>query len=342
MRRDAIKVGIIGATGAVGRMMLECLGESGLPVSEIRAFGRERSAGRSIEARGPWGTSVRLETLDPSRMEGLDLVLLSAGAAVSRDWVPRLASAGIWAIDNSSAFRMDPTVPLIVPEINADAIPARAGAIANPNCSTIQMVVVLSPIDRAFGLKRVHVATYQSVSGRGQKGIDALRAERRGEDPVPGAFPHPIDGNVIPQCDELFDDGWTREEIKMIEETRKILSRPDLPVHPTCARVPVEVGHSEALHLELERPVTRAEVLECLAAAPGVRVEDDPRREAYPTPLISAGRNEVWVGRVRSDRYDPRVTQLWVVADNLRKGAAWNAVQIAVAVRAREGTHARL
>jgi aspartate-semialdehyde dehydrogenase len=309
--------------------MIRCLAESGFPAVELHGYATARSAGLEVAAIGPWGESVTIEDLAFARIEGLDLVLLSAGAEVSRTWVPRVASMGIWAVDNSSAFRMDPDVPLIVPEVNPEAIPRRRGAIANPNCSTIQMVVALAPLARAFGLRRVHVATYQSVSGRGQKGVTQLDAERGGGAGTAGVFPRTIDRNVIPQCDILLDDGFSREEEKMIRETRRILSMPDLPVHPTCVRVPVPVGHGEAVHVELERPVTREQIAACLAAAPGVTVDDDPASERYPTPRAVAGDNGVHVGRIRSDRCDPHVAELWIVADNLRKGAAWNAVQIA-------------
>ncbi|MDM7915718.1 MAG: aspartate-semialdehyde dehydrogenase, partial [Candidatus Eisenbacteria bacterium] len=286
---------------------------------------------------GARAEEIVVEPLSEEAIGACDLVLLSAGGDVAREWVPRLAERKIWAIDNSSAFRMDPGVPLIVPEVNGAELPATPGPIANPNCSTIQMVVALAPLARAFGLERVHVATYQSVSGRGQKGIVALEAERRGERDPGGAFPHAIDQNVIPQCDVFLADGVTREEEKMIRETRKILSLPDLPVHVTCARVAVPVSHSEAVHATLGRAASREEVIAVLRAAPGVKVADDPEKSVYPTPARVAGTNEVWVGRVRQDRCDPRIAALWIVADNLRKGAAWNAVQIASAIAAREG-----
>jgi aspartate-semialdehyde dehydrogenase len=326
----AWKVGIIGATGAVGRTMLHCLVETGMPIAELRGYASPRSAGSVVAVEGPWGSGVRIADLEDARLDDLDLVLLSAGAGVSRAWVPRIAAKGIWAVDNSSAFRMDPEVPLIVPEVNAEAIPRRHGAIANPNCSTIQMVVALAPLARAFGLARVHVATYQSVSGRGQKGVTQLDAERAGEAGVDGVFPRPIDRNVIPQCDILLDDGFTREEEKMIRETRRILSMPELPVHPTCVRVPVAVGHAEAVHVELGRAVTRTELVECLVSAPGLTVHDGPAGELYPTPRAFEGDNGVHVGRIRVDRCEPRIAEIWVVADNLRKGAAWNAIQIAL------------
>ena len=338
----AWSVGIVGVTGAVGRMMIRCLGEIGLPVSSLRGFASPRSVGATIDCAGAWGSHIEVEPLEESRICGFDLVLLSAGAEVSRAWVPRITERGAWAVDNSSAFRRDPQVPLVVPEVNAGTIPARRGAIANPNCSTIQMVVALAPLARAFGLRTVHVATYQSVSGRGQKGIDALAAERSGLDPGREAFPHGIDRNVIPQCDFFLDDGFTREEEKLIVETRRILSMPDLPVHPTCVRVPVEVGHSEAVHLELGRQVSRDEVIACLSNAQGIRVLDDPAKESYPTAREMEGSNEVWVGRIRCDRSNPRMIEIWIVADNLRKGAAWNAVQIASHIHAREAANACL
>lgn len=336
----AWQVGVIGVTGAVGRKMLECLAESRLPVSELRGFASPRSVGRRLPVPGEAERELLVEALAEDRLAGCDLLLLSAGAEVSRTWKARILERGCWAVDNSSAFRLDPEVPLVVPEVNAAALPEQRGWVANPNCSTIQMVVAVAPIARRFGLRRIHVATYQSVSGRGQKGIDALRAERSGGEAAPGAFPARIDANVVPQCDTLLHDGFTREEEKMILETRKILSMPELPVHPTCARVPVEVGHSEAVHLELERPATREDLIACLAAAPGIRVESDPAR--LPTPREIEGRNEVWVGRIRQDRSDPRVVEIWVVADNLRKGAAWNAVQIASLLHARETGNAHL
>lgn len=327
------RVGVIGATGAVGRTMLACLAEAGIGVGELRAFASQRSAGTRLTvpggADGSKEREVVVEPVARERLADLDLVLLSAGAEPARAWVPFLRERGIWAVDNSSAYRRDPEVPLIVPEVNDDRIPARPSAIANPNCSTIQMVVALAPIHRAFGLCRVHVATYQSVSGRGQKGIAALRDERAGRDPGPHAFPHPIDGNVLPQCDVFLPDGWTREEDKMIFETRRILELPGLPVHPTCVRVPVEVAHSEVVHVACDRPMDVDSLRTCLASAAGIEVLDDPARERYPTARHAAGTNQVWVGRIRVDREDPTQALLWIVSDNLRKGAAWNAVQIA-------------
>lgn len=336
------KAGIVGVTGAVGRTMAQCLSEVDLPLGEVRGFARPRSAGLTVACPAAPGGAISVEPLDLDRLADLDLVLLSAGGEVSRSLVPEIARRGVWVVDNSSAFRMDPAVPLVVPEVNGGSIPEERSAISNPNCSTIQMVLALAPLERSFGLRGVHVVTFQSVSGRGQKGIDALRAERGGRSAGEDAFPHPIDGNVIPQCDIFLPDGFTREEEKMIRETRRILSLPDLPIHPTCVRVPVEIGHSEALHVTLERPASVEEVRESLRAFPGVRLLDDPQSTAYPTPRAAAGTNDVWIGRIRQDRDDPAMFELWVVADNLRKGAAWNAVQIACFVSDRERMHAGL
>lgn len=342
MNGQGWKIGIVGATGAVGRTMARCLSEVDLPLREVRGFARPGSSGTRVACPAAPGGAIEVEALAIDRIVDLDLVLLSAGAELSRSLVPDIAARGIWAVDNSSAFRMDPAVPLIVPEVNGEAIPPERCAIANPNCSTIQMVLALAPLSRDFGLDRVHVVTFQSVSGRGQKGVDALRAERDGRDPGREAFPHPIDGNVIPQCDQFLEDGFTREEEKMIRETRRILSLPELPVHPTCVRVPVEVGHSEAVHVTLSHPASVEEVRSSLASFPGVRVLDDPRRADYPTPRMTAGTNDVWIGRIRRDRSEPTMFELWIVSDNLRKGAAWNAVQIARWVSDRERMHAGL
>ena len=336
MKEVGWRAGIIGVSGAVGRTMARCLAESGLPIRELRGFASPRSIGRTLPLAGPWGERIAVERVDLARLRDLDLVLLSAGADVSRAWVEPVAGAGVWVVDNSSAFRMDPRVPLVVPEVNPHRLPAARGAVANPNCSTIQLVVVLAPLARRFGLARVHVATYQSVSGTGEKGLAALRAERAGEPAAAAVFPHPIDRNLLPQCDRFVEDGFTREEMKMIRETRRILEDPALPVHPTCVRVPVEVGHGEAVHLELARPAAAAEVGALLEESPGIRVLDDPGRERYPMPVEVAGSDEVWVGRIRVDPDDRRIVSLWVVADNLRKGAATNAVQIAALLYARE------
>jgi aspartate-semialdehyde dehydrogenase len=321
-------VALLGATGAVGRTMLQVLAERKLPVDRLTLLASPRSAGRSID----WGgRSWTCAVAEPGAFRGVDYALFSAGADRSREWGPVAAEEGAIVVDNSSAWRMDPQVPLVVPEVNADAARDRPrGIIANPNCSTIQMVVALEAIRQAAGLVRVVASSYQSVSGAGETGRDALRAElERGT--VDGSpFARPIAGNVIPQIGDFDAEGWTGEERKMINETRKILSLPDLPVAATCVRVPVEVGHSVQVMAETERELSVDEARRALAAFPGVIVADDAA--GYPTPRETAGRDEVFVGRIRKDPYLPRTLHLWVVADNLRKGAATNAVQIVEAL----------
>jgi len=306
--------------------MLACLEESSIPVAEVRALASRRSAGTRLSFRGG---EVVVREASPDAFAGCDLALFSAGASVSGEWARRAVDAGAWVVDNSSRWRMDPEVPLVVPEVNPSAIGPEAPAlIANPNCSTIQLVVALEPLRLRFGLRKVFVATYQSASGVGQKGIEALRGEspgRRGEAPV---FPGRLAGNCLPQCSSFLEDGYTTEEEKLVRETQKILQLPDLMVHPACVRVPVEVCHSEAVYLETQWVCTVEDAREVLQAAAGVRLFDEPALSQFPTPLEAAGTDEVWVGRIRKDRFEPCGLHLWVVADNLRKGAALNAVQI--------------
>lgn len=317
-------IALLGATGAVGRTMLQVLRERGLPVDKLTLFASERSAGREIE----WnGRSYTVQAPAPGCFRGVDYALFSAGADRSLEWGPRAADEGAVVVDNSSAFRTEPDVPLVVPEVNLDAARVRPrGIIANPNCSTIQMVVALEAIRRAAGLTRVSASTYQSVSGAGETGRDALRHELAGEKDQPSPFARPIAGNVLPQIGSIDGEGWTGEERKIMAETRKILSLPDLPVTATCVRVPVDVGHSVAVMAETEREISAEEALRVLAAFPGVVAS--PSADAYPTAREIAGRDEVFVGRVRRDPFVARTLHLWVVADNLRKGAATNAVQI--------------
>lgn len=316
-------VAILGATGAVGRTMLEVLAERELPVDRLTLLASERSEGSVIR----WGG--RDHTVHAPRagsFEGVDYAIFSAGATRSREWAPRAAEEGAVVVDNSSAWRMDPEVPLVVPEVNAGAARERPrGIIANPNCSTIQMVVALRALQERVGLTRVVATTFQSVSGAGEKGREALRAELGGED-AEGAFSRPIAGNVIPQIGAFDPSGWTDEEWKMVYETRKILSLPELPVAATCVRVPVDLGHSVQVMVETEREGDVEEAFAALEVFPGIRLVRDAER--FPTPLETAGRDEVFVGRVRRDPFVPRTLHLWVVADNLRKGAATNAVQI--------------
>jgi aspartate-semialdehyde dehydrogenase len=331
---NAWTVAVLGATGAVGRTMLSCLETSALSVRELRALASPRSAGAALSFRG---RPVVVEAVGPRSFEGVDLALFSAGGAASGEWAPIARDLGAWVVDNSSRWRMDPAVPLVVPEVNPQAIPERRALIANPNCSTIQLVVALEPLRKRFGLRRVVVSTYQSASGKGQTGLRALQEERRDGTASASVFPGRLLDNVLPQCDVFLEDGYTREEEKMILEARKIFDLPELAVHPTCVRVPVEVSHSEAVYLETERPVSLGEAREALGAAPGIRLLDDPEASLFPTPLNAAGTDPVWVGRIRVDRSDPRGLYLWVVADNLRKGAALNAVQIAELLWEREG-----
>lgn len=318
-------VAILGATGAVGRTMLEVLEERNFPVDQLSLFASERSAGTKLEWRGKEYT---VQAPAEGSFRGVDIALYSAGGARSLEWGPRAAAEGAIVVDNSSAWRMDPEVPLVVPEVNAAAAKDRPkGIIANPNCSTIQVVVALQPLQEAAGLRRVVVTTFQSVSGAGEKGKEALARELAGGGREGSPFTRPIAANAIPQIGPFDEAGWSEEEKKMIYEPRKIMGHPDLVVAPTCVRVPVEIGHSTQLMVELDRDVTQAEAVEILRAGEGLIVAE--KAEDFPTPLDAAGRDEVFVGRIRKDLHLPNVLHLWVVADNLRKGAATNAVQIA-------------
>jgi aspartate-semialdehyde dehydrogenase len=320
-----MNIAILGATGAVGRTMLRVLSERRVPVGELTLLASERSAGRRIE----WeGREYEVRAPEPGCFDGVDLALFSAGADRSREWGPRAAEEGAVVVDNSSAWRMDPQVPLVVPEVNADALRDRPrGIIANPNCSTIQVVVPLRPLRDAAGLKRLVMTTFQSVSGAGETGNEALRRELAGEELEHSPFTRPIAGNAVPQIGDFDAEGWTAEERKMIHEPRKILSLPDLPVAPTCVRVPVALGHSVEVMVELEGDLSVEDALRAMEGTPGLVVNRDPA--AFPTARDAAGRDEVFVGRVRADPHLPRTLHFWVVADNLRKGAATNAVQIA-------------
>jgi aspartate-semialdehyde dehydrogenase len=323
-------VAIVGATGAVGQDLLAVLAARGFPLRSLRLLASPRSAGQRL-AFG--GEQIPVAALGPDAFRGIDLVLFSAGAAVARQWAPRAVADGALVVDNSSAFRLDAEVPLVVPEVNPGALAGHRGIVANPNCSTILLVLALWPLHRAAGLRAVVVSTYQAASGAGQQAMLELRAGTaaalRGEAFAPTVLPHPLAFNVFPQVDVFQPDGYTREEDKLQHETRKILGLPALPVDATCVRVPVERCHSESVAVQFARPLELAAARACLADAPGLEVCDDPELRRYPTPLAMAGRDAVAVGRLRIGRVLHPGLTFWLVGDQLRKGAALNAVQIA-------------
>lgn len=320
-----MKVAVVGATGLVGTKMLQVLAERNFPVTELVPVASEKSVGKEVEYMGK---KFRVVSMTDAIEAKPDVALFSAGGSTSLEWAPKFAAAGITVIDNSSAWRMDPTKPLVVPEINADVLTANDKIIANPNCSTIQMVVALNPLHKKYGIKRVVVSTYQSVTGTGVKAVDQLMNERKG---VEGemAYKYPIDLNVIPQIDVFLDNGYTKEEMKMVNETKKIMRDDSILVTATTVRIPVMGGHSESVNVEFERDFDLAEVRSLLSAAPGVVVVDDPANAQYPMPRDAHEKDEVFVGRLRRDESQPNTLNMWIVSDNLRKGAATNAVQIA-------------
>lgn len=320
-----MKVAIVGATGLVGTKMLQVLAERNFPVTELIPVASAKSVGKELSFKGKSYKVVDAETAIARKP---NVALFSAGGGTSLEWAPRFAAAGITVIDNSSAWRMDPTKKLVVPEINAQVLTPEDKIIANPNCSTIQMVVVLHPLHKAYKIKRVVVATYQSVTGTGVKAVNQLMNERKG---IQGemAYPHPIDLNVIPQIDVFLENGYTKEEMKMVNETKKIMGDDSIRLTSTTVRIPVMGGHSEAVNVEFEKDFEVTEVRKMLSAAPGVVVVDDPARHQYPMPKDAHEKDEVFVGRIRRDESQPNTINLWIVADNLRKGAATNAVQIA-------------
>jgi len=324
------KVAVVGATGAVGRTLVALLENRHFPVGELRLLATEKSAGTILTFQG---RPVKVEALKPTLLKGLDIVWCSAGSTVSQEYAPIAVSAGAVVVDNSSAWRMDPEVPLVVPEVNPQALATHKGLIANPNCSTIQMVVVLKPLHDVAKIKRVVVSTYQAVSGKGQQGMaefqQQIAAYIAGETVTPKTFPYPIAFNPIPHIDDFAEHGYTKEEWKIIRETRKILGLPRLPVTATAVRVPVLNAHSESVNVEFEKKLTVAEARQILSRAPGVALWDEPERLRYPLATLAQGTDACWVGRVREDPTVPSGLHLWIVADNLRKGAALNAVQIA-------------
>lgn len=323
-------VAVVGATGAVGSEMIKTLSQRDFPVKELRPLASSRSAGRSIEFKGE---EITVSELKKGSFEGIDIALFSAGGGVSKEFAPIAAKAGVVVIDNSSAFRMEPDIPLVVPEVNPEALKSGPGIIANPNCSTIQMVVVLKPLHDAAGIKRVVVSTYQSVSGTGWKAMEELRIQSeavlKGEKVVKEVYPHQIAFNILPHIDVFLENGYTKEEMKMINETRKIIGDNSLAITATTARVPVFLSHAESVNVEFYKPLSPDQAREILSNAPGVKVIDDPSRNLYPLSIDAAGRDETFVGRIRKDESVDHGLNLWVVADNLRKGAALNAVQIA-------------
>lgn len=318
-------VAVVGATGMVGRKMLELLEEFNFPVASLTLLASARSAGKKISWKG---NEYVIEELTAASFDRpLDIAFFSAGGGTSTQFAPIAAEKGIIVVDNSSAWRMDPNVSLIVPEVNwPDLDLDKSKIIANPNCSTIQSVIPLKPLSSAFGLKRVIYTTYQAVSGSGQKGVEDLKRGEQGESPL--NYPHPIYGNCLPHIDSFLEDGYTKEEKKMMDETRKILGLPHLPVSATCVRVPVWNGHSVAINVTLEKEATVEEIKKLLASFEGIRLEDDPKENRYPMPILADGNDLVWVGRIRKDESAPNTFHLWAVADNIRKGAASNAVQI--------------
>ena len=323
-----MKVAVVGATGLVGTVMMEVLRERNFPVTEFLPVASERSVGKEVVFKGKAYPVVSLEDAVAAQP---DVAIFSAGGSVSKEWAPKFAAAGTTVVDNSSAWRMEPGIPLVVPEVNADVLTPEDKIIANPNCSTIQMVVALQPLHEAFKIKRLVISTYQSVSGTGMKAVKQYHLERRGFQPQPEemAYFYPIFENCIPHCDVFLDNDYTREEMKMVHETRKIMGDPSLRITATTARVPVLGGHSEAVNVEFEKPFDIQQVKKILSEAPGLVVVDDVANKKYPMPLFAKDKDEVFVGRIRRDESIENGLNLWIVADNLRKGAATNAIQIA-------------
>lgn len=329
-KKEKYEVAVVGATGAVGRRMLTTLEERNFPVANLTALASARSAGQTLAFRGQ---AIKVKELREDSFKGIDIALFSAGGAISKQLAPIAVESGCVVIDNSSAWRMDKDVPLIVPEVNPSALGDEWGIIANPNCSTIQMVMALKPIHDTYRIRRVVVSTYQSVSGSGQKAMEELEQQSRdvldGKSAQCNVYPHQIAFNCLPHIDVFLENGYTKEEIKMVNETRKILEDDSIEVSPTAVRVPVVYSHSEAVNVETEQAMTAKEVKELLSSFPGVSVVDNPEQNEYPLAINASGSGDVLVGRIRSDLTRPNAVNFWVVSDNLLKGAAYNAVQIA-------------
>ena len=336
------RVGIVGATGLVGQEFIKVLTQRNFPMSSIQLLASDRSAGKKLFVAHE---EVEVKETTPESFKEIDIALFSAGAEISHHFSPIAAHSGTVVIDNSSAFRTDPQVPLVVPEVNPEDIKWHKGIIANPNCSTIQMVVALYPLHKVNPIKRIIVDTYQAVSGTGSAAVDELTVQAKqvlnGQATIPHVYPHQIAFNVLPEIDVFMDNAYTKEEWKLVEETRKIMHADEIAISATCVRVPVFVGHSEAIHIEFSQPMFPDEARLTLAQAPGIKLLDDPAVSLYPQPWAAAGTDEVFVGRIRRDASHTNGLTMWVVADNLRKGAALNAVQIAEEMINREWLHPR-
>lgn len=328
--KKGFRVAIVGATGMVGQEFIKVLEQRNFPMDSIELLASDRSAGKKLFVNHH---ELIVKETTPESFKKIDIALFSAGAETSRYFSPIAAQSGAVVIDNSSAFRMDPKVPLVVPEVNAEDIKWHKGIIANPNCSTIQMAVALNPLHKVNAIKRLVAATYQAVSGTGSAAVEELTEQSKqvldGQTTVPHVYPHQIAFNLLPEIDVFLDNDYTKEEWKMVEETRKIMHAPDIAISAVCVRVPVFIGHSEALHIEFSQPMSADEAKRILAQAPGIKILDDPAISLYPQPWSAAGTDEVFVGRIHRDASHPNGLVMWVVADNLRKGAALNAVQIA-------------
>lgn len=320
-----MKVAVVGATGLVGTKMLQVLAERNFPLTDLLPVASERSVGKEVVFKGK---SYKVVSMEDAIAAKPDVALFSAGGSTSLEWAPKFAEAGITVIDNSSAWRMDPSKPLVVPEINADVLTSADKIIANPNCSTIQMVVALNPLHKKYGIRRLVVSTYQSVTGTGVKAVTQLMNEREG---IEGemAYKYPIDLNVIPQIDVFMDNGYTKEEMKMVNETKKIMRDESIRVTATTVRIPVIGGHSESVNVEFNKDFDLNDIRSLLSEAPGVILVDDPANAKYPMPKDAHEKDDVFVGRLRRDESQPNTLNMWIVSDNLRKGAATNAVQIA-------------
>lgn len=320
-----MKLALVGATGMVGRTMLQVLEERGISVDEFYPVASARSKGNLITFGGKQYPAI---TLEEAMDKEIDVALFSAGGSVSKEWAPKLAAKGTYVIDNSSAFRMEDGIPLVVPQINMDAANEDTYIIANPNCSTIQMVMALAPLHKAFGIKRVVISTYQSVTGTGKAAVEQMEEERENGEASEMVYPHKIDKNCIPHCDVFLDNGYTKEEMKLVNETQKILGDDSIALTATAVRVPVVGGHSESINVEFDKEADEQKIIELLQSVEGLVVQDDVANNVYPTPLNAMDKDEVFVGRIRRDYSQNNTFNFWIVADNLRKGAATNAVEI--------------